>query len=153
MLRSNEFDYSCSPSSGTVRTGSSSIVGQSVSTGNGAECGLPAEPRTGSTVTSYPPVSRLPPNLGPVPFTASFPYAKSQAENLQAPAAAVPVLVPKDGVGIVSALHRGPGQSLMFRSVGLGRPHEIPLRSFAELHYHYDNVYWDVIAEADGLNS
>lgn len=91
-------------------------------------------------------------DLGPVPLNASFPYAKSQAENLQGPAAAVPVLVPKDDVGIVSALYRVPGRSLMFRSVGLGRPHEITLRPFAELHYDYYNVYWDVISEADGQN-
>lgn len=88
-------------------------------------------------------------DLGAAPETATFPYAKGQADNDRAPTAEVPVFVSGQIGDLTAAVKRLPGEELAFTTVGIGRPGEVTLRPFADLPYQRYNVYWDVLNEAD----
>jgi len=87
-------------------------------------------------------------DLGPVPTTASFPYAKNQSDNFHAPSVAVPALVTDDPAHLLASIHRVPGEDLAFRTVDLGRPGDITLRPFGDIAYDYYNIYWTVLTPA-----
>jgi DUF1680 family protein len=88
-------------------------------------------------------------DLGPAPGTASFPYAKNQADNDRAPSVPVPVLVRSGSASLSASVQRLPGEPLAFRTVDIGRPADVTLRPFNALFYERYNVYWDVMAEQD----
>lgn len=87
-------------------------------------------------------------DLGPVPESGRFPYARDHRENERAPAATVPVLVAESVTAALQAVRRQPGEALAFRTEGLGRPAEITLRPYKDLPYNYYNVYWDLLTPA-----
>ena len=89
-------------------------------------------------------------DLGPVERSESFPYAKDQWDNFEAPAAAVPELVGDPG-SIVDTLRPVAGLALAFRAEGVldDEPVTIELRPYAELPYRRYNVYWTVRAPQD----
>ena len=91
-------------------------------------------------------------DLGPAPETASFPYAKNQADNDRSKTAEVPVLTSGQTGDLTAAVKRVPGDELKFQTDGIGRPAEVTLRPFMDLPYARYNVYWDVVSEADWKN-
>jgi len=88
-------------------------------------------------------------DLGPVTPTASFPYAKNQADNFRAPTADVPVLVRPASGDLVNCIKRLPGKELAFQTVGIGKPADVTLRPFISIPYERYNIYWDVVSEQD----
>ena len=89
-------------------------------------------------------------DLGPVPESKTFPYAgDSQTINFRAPVADVPILVRNGMADLTTSLKRLPGESLAFRTEGLGHPQEVTLRPFNALPYAYSNTYWDVLSAQD----
>lgn len=88
-------------------------------------------------------------DFGPAPRTKTFPYANENGENFRAPCADVPVLVRREGEGVLSALKPVAGQSATFRTTGLGRPDDVTLRPYSDLYYERYNVYWDVYSEQE----
>jgi DUF1680 family protein len=89
-------------------------------------------------------------DLGPSPQGESIPYAKDQADNFKAPQIAVPALK-GDPQSIANTLRRLPGERLAFRMQGAGKPHEVTLRPFWELHYQRYNVYWTATPAAPNV--
>ena len=90
-------------------------------------------------------------DLGPVQRTATFPYARDQADNFKAASIAVPALI-GDRATIAGSLRRVPGEQLSFHTQGITagdtRTADVTLRPFAELHYERYNVYWTLAAPA-----
>jgi uncharacterized protein len=86
-------------------------------------------------------------DLGAAPVSDTVPYAVSQSANLGAPPVPVPVLVRGDGPPESSVVRFADG-SLVFRTVGLGRPGDVTLRPFWEISYDRYNVYWDLLTSA-----
>lgn len=82
-------------------------------------------------------------DLGAVPRSDTFPYARDQAANLKAVDVAVPALI-GDAATMAGSLRRAPGKELAFRTQGSGQP-DITLRPFSDLHYQRYNVYWTVV--------
>lgn len=80
-------------------------------------------------------------DLGPVTRSSTIPYAIDQGANLRTEDPAVPVLA-ADADGAIAALRRLPGADIAFRTDRIGRPADITLRPFADLHYRRYNVYW-----------
>jgi uncharacterized protein len=80
-------------------------------------------------------------DLGPAPRSDTVPYAKDQTENLKAPNFPVPILI-ADRQQALASIARVPGGELAFKTVRIGRPHDVTLRPFPELHYSRYNVYW-----------
>ena len=102
-----------------------------------------AEPLRGSsnlTAFVYGPVV-LAGDLGPIERSATVPYAADQAANLKSEDPPVPVLA-ADAASAVTALRRVPGSELAFRTERIGRPDDVTLRPFSDLHYRRYNVYW-----------
>jgi len=67
--------------------------------------------------------------------------------NLGVSAVDVPLLS-ADLATIGAAVQRVPGQALTFITKGIGKPADVTLRPFADLHYERYNVYWKVSAPA-----
>jgi hypothetical protein len=88
-------------------------------------------------------------DLGPVPETPTYPYAKNQADNDRASSVAVPVLARNGNADLVASLKRLPGEAIAFRTDGIGRPGDVTLRPFNAIPYERYNVYWDVISAQD----
>lgn len=88
-------------------------------------------------------------DLGPVTPTASFPYAKNQADNFRAPTADVPVLVRPESGNLIDKIKRLPGKELAFQTEGIGKPADVTLRPFISIPYERYNIYWDVVSEQD----
>ena len=90
-------------------------------------------------------------DLGAVPETNSFPYAKNQLDNGRTPTVDVPVLVRAAGGAedLTSSIKRLPGQELAFQIDGISKPTPVTLRPLNSIFYQRYNVYWDVISEAD----
>ena len=88
-------------------------------------------------------------DLGPVTPTASFPYAKNQADNFRAPTADVPVLVRPESGSLIDRIKRLPGKELAFQTEGIGKPTDVTLRPFISIPYERYNIYWNVISEQD----
>lgn len=86
-------------------------------------------------------------DLGPAPRSDTVPYARDQLVNLKAESVPVPTLQ-ADLASITRAVEPVPGQVLAFRTRGIGRPADVTLRPFSELHYQRYNVYWTVAAPA-----
>lgn len=84
-------------------------------------------------------------DLGAVPRGETFPHASDQAANLEAGTVAVPSLT-GDVDTIADSVSRLPGEELAFRAAGIldGARVDVTLRPFAELHYRYYNVYWEL---------
>lgn len=80
-------------------------------------------------------------DLGAAPRSDTVPYAKDQLINLEAPDSPVPVLQTTPAKALDS-IRRVPGDALVFRTQGIGRPADVTLRPFPDLHYERYNVYW-----------
>lgn len=80
-------------------------------------------------------------DLGPAPRSETVPYAKDQIANLKAADFPVPTLAVTADKAI-AAIRRLPGNPLAFRTQGIGRPSDVTLRPFPDLHYERYNVYW-----------
>jgi uncharacterized protein len=85
-------------------------------------------------------------DLGPEPATPTVPYAERQDANLREAPVTVPVLVRGDGP-VASYVVRSTDGTLVFHTVGLGRPNDVTLRPFWEISYDRYNVYWDVVTD------
>lgn len=68
-------------------------------------------------------------------------YARDQKEFVRWPTPPVPALA-GTAQGILKALKPVPGESLTFRTVGIGRPHDVTLKPFFRLHAQRYTVYW-----------
>jgi DUF1680 family protein len=84
-------------------------------------------------------------DLGPEPTGETIPYAGDHVANLGVSAVDVPLLS-ADLATIGAAVQRVPGQALTFITKGIGKPADVTLRPFADLHYERYNVYWKVSA-------
>ena len=84
-------------------------------------------------------------DLGPMERSETFPYAKDQWDNFEAPDIPVPALA-GDPRSITGALEAVPGKPLTFRTEGVldGEPVDIELKPYADLAYRRYNVYWTV---------
>jgi DUF1680 family protein len=83
--------------------------------------------------------------LGAAPRSDTVPYASDQVANLKAPDFPVPTLH-AEAATVLRSLRRVPGQSLAFRTQGIGKPQDVTLRPFPQLHYARYNVYWKLAA-------
>lgn len=87
--------------------------------------------------------------FGPVPESATFPYAEDHTKNFRVAGVDVPVLVPPTaGADPAAFVKRLPGTDLAFRTSGLtqlGQPEEITLRPYASIFYEFYNLYWNVL--------
>jgi uncharacterized protein len=82
-------------------------------------------------------------DLGRAPSSSTAPYAADQRANLKAAPVAVPTLA-GNSQSIVAAVRRVSEGALVFRTEGIGKPADVTLRPFAELHYQRYNVYWKI---------
>lgn len=73
-------------------------------------------------------------------------FAPSRMEYLREPAPPVPVLV-ADPSNLREWVERVEGQPLTFRTDGVGRPEDVTLRPFYQLHHQRFNIYWDHLTE------
>jgi hypothetical protein len=82
-------------------------------------------------------------DLGAVERTATFPYARDQAENFEAESVDVPALI-GDAATVAESLRRAPGERLAFVTAGVraDAQEDVTLRPFTELYYRHYNVYW-----------
>jgi DUF1680 family protein len=111
-----------------------------------------AEPLQGSANLAafvYGPVV-LAGDLGPIERSATVPYAADQAANLKSADPSVPVLA-ADAANAVASMRRVPGDGLAFRTERIGRPDDVTLRPFSDLHYRRYTVYW-TLASPDTHN-
>jgi DUF1680 family protein len=76
-----------------------------------------------------------------------IPYALNQTDYAQVPDPEVPVLVTDDRP-VESWIEPVPGQSLTFRTKGVGRPNDVTLVPFYRQYYERSAVYWDVFTQA-----
>jgi hypothetical protein len=82
-------------------------------------------------------------DLGAVERTATFPYARDQADNFEAESVDVPALI-GDAATVAESLRRAPGERLAFVTAGVraDAQEDVTLRPFTELYYRHYNVYW-----------
>lgn len=84
-------------------------------------------------------------DLGEVPNTKSFPYARDQWDNFRAATADTPVLVCEQGESLVDSVERISDGGIAFRTKKTSTGNELILRPFKDLFYEYYNVYWNVL--------
>jgi hypothetical protein len=75
------------------------------------------------------------------------PYAKNQTDQVAVPTPRVPVFV-ADESDLLRQVKPVAGKPLTFRTEGLGRPGEVTLSPFHQLHHQRYSVYWDVFTRA-----
>jgi DUF1680 family protein len=75
------------------------------------------------------------------------PYARQQLEQVRIPTPRVPVWV-ADAEELPSKIEPVPGHPLVFRTKGVGRPQDVTLRPFHQIHHQRYSVYWDWFTEA-----
>jgi DUF1680 family protein len=120
--------------------------------------------KTGDTVEIQMPMELLTEPLPGEPGTVAFlygpivlaaelgtegmpsPYAVRQTEQCRVPSPTVPVLV-GNSPSLVSKLQPVSGRKLAFTTQGLGRPQDVTLIPFYELHHQRYSVYFQVLNE------
>lgn len=75
-------------------------------------------------------------------------FAASRMEYLEEPAPPVPVLV-ADPSNVGDWVERVDDQPLTFRTDDVGRPEDVTLRPFYQLHHQRFNIYWDHLTEKE----
>jgi len=86
--------------------------------------------------------------LGREGFTDGMPYSGNQKAYEHLPTPEVPVLV-TDGKPVGEWLERVSGETLQFKTVGVGRPNDVSLIPFYRAHHQRFTVYWDLLSEKD----
>jgi len=106
---------------------------------------LPDDPNTVALL--YGPIV-LAEKLGGDNLTSNGCYAMSNASMLWTWAPEVPMF--SGDVSILPAhIEPAPGKPLTFRSVGVGRPHDVSLIPYYRMHHQRFTVYWRVCTEAE----
>lgn len=75
-------------------------------------------------------------------------WAVGQGDLFNVPDPRVPVLV-TDGKPLNNWIKPVANQPLVFQTVGVGKPNDVTLRPFHDLHYNRYTLYWDVFSQAD----
>ena len=75
-------------------------------------------------------------------------WAVGQGDLFNVPDPRVPVLV-VDNKPLNSWIKPVKNQPLVFQTVGVGRPNDVTLRPFYDLHYNRYTLYWDVFSTSD----
>ncbi len=86
--------------------------------------------------------------LGRDGFTDEMPYSGNQKAYANLPTPDVPVLI-AGGKPVAEWVERVPGESLQFKTTGVGRPEDVSLIPFHEAHHQRYTVYWDLFTEED----
>jgi DUF1680 family protein len=76
-----------------------------------------------------------------------LPYAKENNEFFDMPDVSVPDLAIA-GKPVDKWLKPVPGQPLHFKTVGVGRPHDVELAPLYQISHQHYTVYWDVATPA-----
>ncbi|HEX9047364.1 MAG TPA: beta-L-arabinofuranosidase domain-containing protein [Verrucomicrobiae bacterium] len=76
------------------------------------------------------------------------PYARVQTDYSRLPAPAAPMFV-TTAADLLTRVEPVSGHPLTFRTRGIGRPEDVTLIPFYELHHQRYSVYWKLISEAD----
>lgn len=105
---------------------------------------LPDDPNTVALL--YGPIV-LAGELGGDNLTSNGCYAMSNASMLWTWAPEAP-LFSGDVSSLLAHIEPAPGKPLTFRSVGVGRPHDVSLIPFYRMHHQRFTVYWSVCTEA-----
>jgi DUF1680 family protein len=84
-------------------------------------------------------------DLGTNNLPAAIPYARDQCQYCDYPDPKVPVLVVDDGP-LQNWLKPVASERLTFRTDKAGRPTDVILKPFYQLHYQRYTVYWDVLS-------
>ena len=74
------------------------------------------------------------------------PFAKSQTDYSRLPAPAAPVFVGTTGY-LLRHVKPVAGQSLTFRTEGIGQPKDVTLIPFYQMHRQRYSVYWNLLSE------
>jgi len=82
-------------------------------------------------------------DLGAIPRGESVPWSQDQLTNVNMDGVAVPTLEGNVAT-IAKSVRREPGSDLAFRVRTTGKPQDVVLRPFPDLHYERYNVYWKV---------
>ena len=61
----------------------------------------------------------------------------------------VPVLLVDSSKPLSSWLERVPGETLRFKTVGVGKPNDVTLIPLSDLHHQRYTVYWEMMAPGD----
>jgi len=85
--------------------------------------------------------------LGREGFSGKVPYSKYHMVYASMPTPDVPVLITNDKP-IDQWVKKVPGDTLKFKTVGVGRPEDVSLIPFHEAHHQRFTVYWDLFTEA-----
>ena len=73
-------------------------------------------------------------------------YARGQLDHVRVPAPRVPVWVAQ-AMDLPNRIAPVPGRPLAFRTRGIGRPHDVTLIPFYQVHHQRYAVYWDLFGE------
>jgi DUF1680 family protein len=84
-------------------------------------------------------------DLGTNNLPAAIAYARDQCQYCNHPDPKAPVLVIGDRP-LENWLKPVAGEALTFRTANAGRPADVILRPFYQLHYQRYTVYWDVLS-------
>lgn len=76
------------------------------------------------------------------------PYAGFQLEQARFPDPTVPALV-TDRTGWLASVEKVSDAPLVFRTRGLGRPHDVTLEPFYGIHHERTTVYWSLLKPAE----
>jgi DUF1680 family protein len=90
-------------------------------------------------------------DLGTNNLPAPIAYARDQCQYCDFPDPKVPVLV-MDDRPLENWMKPVAGEPLTFRTVNAGRPADVTLRPFYQLHYQRYTVYWDVLSPGQWQN-
>jgi DUF1680 family protein len=82
-------------------------------------------------------------DLGAITRGESVPWSQDQLTNVNMDGVAVPTLEGNVAT-IAKSVRREPGSDLAFRVRTTGKPQDVVLRPFPDLHYERYNVYWKV---------
>ena len=75
-------------------------------------------------------------------------YTRSQVDLVTVPAPEVPVLV-CDRSKVLEHVKPVAGKPLTFRTAGIGRPQDVTLQPFYQVHHRRYSVYWECHSEAE----
>ena len=75
--------------------------------------------------------------------------SSNQSAHSGAPDPPVPVLLVDPSKPLSSWLKRVPGETLRFKTVGVGKPNDVTLIPISDLHHQRYTVYWETMAPGD----
>ncbi len=74
-----------------------------------------------------------------------LPYAKNNNDFFEMPDVEVPILAIA-GLKTTSWLKPVPGKPLHFKTVGVGKPHDVEMKPLYEISHQHYTVYWNVVS-------